>query len=71
MCVWCVRVWIEREREGERERERVCNGCDRALMYNYSESEKNICVIIFVTPFPLPLHDLVKRLELLRIGVRK
>ena len=24
VCVWCVRVWIEREREGEREREREC-----------------------------------------------
>ena len=38
-------------------------------MYYYAESERNICVIIFVGPFPSPHHDLVKRFELLRIGV--
>ena len=40
-------------------------------MYNYAEFERNSYVIIFVTPFPLLVHDLVKHLELLRIGVRK
>ena len=29
-----------------------------------TQPERNICVIIFVTPLPLLLHDLVKRLQL-------
>ena len=51
----------------------MCNRCDcvDVLMYNDAEFERNIYVIIFVTPFPLLVHDLVKHLELLRIGVRK
>ena len=61
-------------REGERQNERVC-ATDVTVrrcidvMYLYAESETNICVIIFVTPSPLPLHVFVKHLELLRIGV--
>ena len=57
------------------ERECVCVQqvwlCVDVLMYNYVESERNICVLIFVTPSPLLLHDIVKHLELLRIGVWK
>ena len=40
-------------------------------MYKDAEFERNIYVIIFVTPFPLLVHDLVKHLELLRIGMWK
>ena len=39
MCVVSVCGLRGREKEGES----VCNGCDFALMYNYVESEINIC----------------------------
>ena len=70
MCVWCE--WIERERGTQREGQRVCAmdvTVRYVLMYNYVESERNICVIILLPCPPLLLHDLVKRLKLLRIGV--
>ena len=35
-------------------------------MYNYAKPQKNSCVVSFVTPSPLPLQDLVKRLELFK-----
>ena len=61
---------------GVRERERECVQqiwlCFVVWsMYIYAESERNICVIILLPHSPLLLHDLVKRLELLRIGVWK
>ena len=43
--------------------------CVDVVMCDYTESERNICVIIFVAMSPLPLHELVKHLELLRIGI--
>ena len=63
-----VRRCIEREREGggERERERERERCDCAtdvLMYMYAGFKRKICVIIFVTPSPLPLHVFYKALR--------
>ena len=79
VCVWecvCVRVCVcvcvdERERGRERERERECVQqmwlcVDVLIMYTYAEFERNICVIIFVTPFPLPLQVFVERSALLK-----
>ena len=60
MCVWI------RGREGG---ESVCNRCVDVLMYNYAESERNIRVIISVTPSPIRLHNFLKRSELLGISV--
>ena len=57
------------ELKGGRECVQRIGLCVDVLMYNYAESERNICVIIFVTLSPLLLLDLVKHLELLRTGV--
>ena len=70
VCVWCVCVWIEREREGRRESVqrmwlRWCVDVKLCRVW-----ENHLCNY-FVTLFPLLLHDLVKRLELLRLGVWK
>ena len=69
----CVCVYVD-EREGERSREgeSVCKTdviLRRCIDVHYAKFERNICVIIFVTPSTLPLNVFVKRLELLRIGV--
>ena len=55
--------------ERERERVRVCETDVAVCRFIDAESEKNIFIIIYVTLSPIPLYDLIKHLELLRIGV--
>ena len=65
----CVCVWMQGERGGRESMQQMWL-CVTVLMYNYVVWEKYLCNY-FVTPSPLFLHDLVKRLELVRIGVWK
>ena len=65
--VWVVCVCVDWEGEREVECVQWMWLCVDVLMYNYVESERNICVIVFLTPSPLLLHNLVKCWELLRI----